>query len=371
MRCSAYRNPSIPLVAIRAALPAACAALLLGACGRSSAPPASEARGAPAGLLLYVSNETAGRVDVVDPVRGVVVRQIPVGKRPRGIVLSHDRTRAFVALSGSPIGGPGVDESKLPPADRKADGIGVIDVASHTLSRKYESGVDPETFAVSADDKTIYVSNEDTAEMSTVDVASGAVRAHVKVGNEPEGVTIGPDGKRVYVTCETSNAIYAIDIADNRVAAIIPTSARPRSIVFTPGNRIAFAAAETGGAIDVIDPSAEKVIKTIQVPKEAENPIPPRPMGMALSPDAKRLFVSLGRQKGVIEIDVAAQDITRSIPDVGARPWGIALSPDGTKIYSANGPSGDVSVVDIASGKIERRISVGGSPWGIAVLPPH
>lgn len=358
--CRAYRNLSI----------VGCVVLLT-ACSRSPAPAATDSRDASSGPLLYVSNETAGRVDVLDPVKGVVVRQIPVGKRPRGIVLSHDRTRVFVALSGSPIGGPGVDESKLPPADRKADGIGVVGVASHTLDRKYESGVDPETFAVSADDRTIFVSNEDTGEMSTVDVSSGAVRAHLKVGNEPEGVTIGPDGTRVYVTCETSNAIYAIDTGTNRVAAVIATSARPRAIVLTPDNGLAFVTAETGGVVDVIDPSSAKVIKTIQVPRAAANPIPPRPMGMALTADAKRVFVSLGREKGLLEIDVARQEITRRIPDVGARPWGIALSPDGTQIYTANGPSGDVSVVDVASGKIERRISVGGSPWGIAVLAPR
>jgi YVTN family beta-propeller protein len=55
--------------------------------------------------------------------------------------------------------------------------------------------------------------------------------------------------------------------------------------------------------------------------------------------------------------------------DIGARPWGIALSRDGKKLYTANGPSGDVSVVDIESGKVDRRIAVGGSPWGIAVAP--
>jgi len=349
---------------------AACAAILLASCGQPSGS-LGNASGAPRGPLLYVSNETGGSVDVVDPARGALVQRIAVGKRPRGIVLSHDRTRVFVALSGSPIGGPGVDESKLPPADRKADGIGVIDVASHTLTRKYESGIDPETFALSPDDRTMFVSNEDSGELSTVDVATGAVRAHLKIGDEPEGVTIRPDGKLVYVTCETSNAIYAIDPADNRIAAIVPTSPRPRALVFTPDSRLAFATAETGGAVDLIDPSARKVIKTIQIPKDSGNPIPPRPMGLALSADAKHVFVSLGREKGLIEIDVATQAITRTIPNVGARPWGIALSPDGKQIYTANGPSGDVSVVDIASGKVDRRIPVGGSPWGIAVLPSH
>ena len=69
----------------------------------------------------------------------------------------------------------------------------------------------------------------------------------------------------------------------------------------------------------------------------------------------------------VAVIDVAGRQFVRSIEDVGQRPWGIGVSPDGKKLYTANGPSGDVSIVDIATGKIDRRIAVGGSPWGVVV----
>ena len=50
--------------------------------------------------------------------------RIAVGKRPRGIKLSRDGKLLYAAVTGSPLGGPNVDESKLPPADRDADGIG-------------------------------------------------------------------------------------------------------------------------------------------------------------------------------------------------------------------------------------------------------
>jgi len=89
-------------------------------------------RGAPAAApeRLYTSDETGGNVVVVDPQHRSVVARIAVGKRPRGIQISPDHTRVYVALSGSPIGGPNVDESKLPPPDRRYDGIGVVPGAS-------------------------------------------------------------------------------------------------------------------------------------------------------------------------------------------------------------------------------------------------
>src|SRR4029077_16716152 len=92
----------------------------------------------------------------------------------------------------------------------------------------------------------------------------------------------------------------------------------------------------------------------------------PRPMGAGVSGDGKQLFVSNGRGESVAIVDVAGRKVARLIDGVGARPWGIAVSADGGKVYTANGPSNDVSVVDLATGKVEKRIKVGGLPWGIA-----
>ena len=116
------------------------------------------------GAELYVSDETGGAVIVIDTATNKVLERIAVGKRPRGIRVSHDGATLLVALSGSPIAGPGVDESKLPPPDRKADGIGVVDLVTRELVRTLQSGQDPEAFDLSPDGKTLYVSNEETAE---------------------------------------------------------------------------------------------------------------------------------------------------------------------------------------------------------------
>ena len=218
---------------------------LAAACDRSpSTPPATTqapapapAPAAPAGPRVYVSDETGSRVVVVDPATRQVVRSIDVGKRPRGISVSNDGTLIYVALSGSPIAGPGVDESKLPPADRAADGIGVIDLASGTLVRKYQSGQDPEAFALSNDGKLMFISNEETAELSALELDSGTIKARVKVGEEPEGVTTRPDGQVVYVTCEGTNEVVGVDVASLKIVARIPTGPRPRSIAFDRAGR--------------------------------------------------------------------------------------------------------------------------------------
>jgi YVTN family beta-propeller protein len=350
-------------------------AVLMAAC--SSEPPPADRAPAPApapapasagGPRLYVSDETGGAVIVIDPQSGQVVERIAVGKRPRGIRVSKDRTVAYVALSGSPIAGPGVDESTLPPADRAADGIGVVDLATRKLTRTLKSGQDPESFDLSSDGRLIYVSNEETAEMSVVDIASGAVTNRVKIGGEPEGVTTRPDGREVYVTCEEDNEVYAIDTAALKVAGRMKTGARPRSIAFTKDGKTAFITDENAASVTILDTAKHTKSGAIILPRVEGAKFPPRPMGAVLSPDGLRVYVSLGRARSIAEIDVGTRKLARTIEDVGERPWGIAVSADGRKVYTANGPSGDVSIIDLEGGKVERRIATGGSPWGLVIV---
>ena len=69
----------------------------------------------------------------------------------------------------------------------------------------------------------------------------------------------------------------------------------------------------------------------------------------------------------VAVVDVATRTQVRSLDGVGDRPWGIALSADGSRLYTANGTSHDLSIVNPATGNVERRVFIGGLPWGAAV----
>ena len=315
---------------------------------------------------VYVSNEDTGEVAVIDPVAGQVIHRINVGKRPRGIKLSPDHKLLYVALSGSPVAGPGVDESKLPPPDRSADGIGVIDLTSFKLLRTLPGGQDPETFDLSPNGKTLYISNE-TAELTVLDVTAGRVVKRVAVGAEPEGVTVRPDGKVVYVTCEGDSDVVAIDTARLKVVSKMRTGLRPRSVVFSKDSSLAFVAAERSAVVNILDAIRHRVLGTINIPSQSGKPLPARPMGTALAPDGRTVFVSNGRGETVAMVSVASRKVVRMVGDVGPRPWGIGVSPDGEKLYTANGPSEDVSVIDVKSGKVEKQIKTGGKPWGLVV----
>ena len=362
----------------------ACAALLLvvGACtgrarDRAASGSVAEA-GTPAGstpagsatatsLLVggpyaFVSNEVGNDVSVIDVRSDSVVATLAPGQRPRGIRLMPNGKAVVVAVSGSPRAGPGVDESKLPPADRSKDGLALIDLATRQV-RRLPGGIDPENFDISTDGNTIYVANEDASAASVVDVPSGAVKATIKIGGEPEGVTVRPGSNEVWVTSEEGGKLYVIDPKADRVTHVIPVGKRPRSVVFSHDGKRAYAPAEVGGNLTVIDAPTYRPVATIAVPGKT-----PKPMGSVIAPDDSKVYISTGRGGTVAIFDTKTNKFVGTV-DVGSRPWGMSLSADGKQLWTANGPpSNDVSVVDLATNQVVKRIPVGKAPWGVAML---
>src|SRR5688572_23359432 len=324
-----------------------------------------------ASYRIYVTNERSDNLTVIDSTTHEVVATIPLGKRPRGIHASPDGKTIYVALSGSPIAGPGVDEDSLPPADKKADGIGIVDVAQGKLLKVIPGGSDPEEFSLSKDGTLLYSSNEDTGEASIIDIAAGKVVAKIRVGekdSEPEGVETSPDGKFVYVTTENEGSITVIDTETRKAIKNVSVGARPRDVAFFPDGTRAYVTCENAGTVAIMD--TVKHVKTGEI--QIGNSAPPeniKPMSVILSPDARTAYVSAGRGQKVFIVDTATDKVTGSV-EAGQRPWGIGLSPDGKYLYTANGPSNDVTVIDVTTSTVVKKIPAGTSPWGVLVLQP-
>jgi YVTN family beta-propeller protein len=337
-------------------------------------PPAPEGKGAaagtasesplPTGPRLFVTDEVGGVLTVIDVNSAKAIATIPIGKRPRGLALSPDKTIIYVALSGSAIGGPGIDDDKLPPPDKKADGIAVVSVSDLRLLRVIHGGSDPENVAISKDGTRLFATNEDTGQASALDPVDGKVLGTVKVGDEPEGVNIRPDGAVVYVTSEEDNKVTVINTKTLKPVATIEVGPRPRSTAFLPDSSRAYVPAENGMSISVIDAKKHHLLQTIKLAGDKMV----KPMGTAVSPDGTRLFATTGRGKNLVIINTKTnQEIGRV--EVGDRPWGLAVAPDGKMVFTANGPSHDVSFVDVDRRAVMARVKAGERPWGVVYVP--
>ncbi len=323
---------------------------------------------------VWVTNERSGDVTIVDGVTHKAVARVAVGKRPRGIHVSPDQKTVYVAVSGTPIGAPPKldangnpifekkdddDDNEL--ADKKADGIVILDVATRKITGKLNAGSDPEQFSLSKDGSKIYASNEDVATASILDIGSGKIDQIIRVKPEPEGVGTTPDGKYFYVTCETEGNVFVIDTSSYKRVAELKVNVRPRSVAFLPDSSRAFVPSESTGKIHIIDNRSFRILDTISLPQGS------RPMCLAVDSKGMKLYASTGRGGGIAVLNTSDGKLLNTIK-VGTRPWGIAISPDGRYLYAANGPSNDISVVDLEKELELKRIRAGESPWGVTVV---
>jgi YVTN family beta-propeller protein len=311
--------------------------------------------------VVYVSNEDSNDVTVIDGATNAVMATIPVGKRPRGIRVSADGRTLYAATSGSPKCPPTMSEEACEAqiADKRLDGITVVDTAARTVTRVLPSGSDPEQFDVVSG--RIFVSNEDANTASVVELATGEIFS-VPVGREPEGVRASPDGRFVLVTAETDHNVTILDGTSGVALGTVEVGLRPRDIAFSPDGTLAYVSAELSRSVAIVDLRTRTRVGAVELPEGA------LPMGVAVSPRGERLYVANGRARTVSAIDLATRAVVASV-EVGQRPWGVALSPDGSRLYTANGPSNDVAVVDTATLQVVARVAVGRSPWGVAIGP--
>ena len=177
---------------------------------------------------IYVSNEKDNTITVVDGASLTLVKTIPVGQRPRGIVLSKDENSLYICASDS-------------------DHIEVLDLAADKVVRTLPSGADPEFFALDPTGKLLYVANEDDNLVTLVDIDRGEVVTEIPVGVEPEGMGISPDGKYLVNTSETTNMAHVIDTAKREVVANILVDSRPRRAVWTADGAQFWVSAESAG----------------------------------------------------------------------------------------------------------------------------
>jgi PQQ-dependent catabolism-associated beta-propeller protein len=298
---------------------------------------------------LYISDETVNVVHVVDAAKLTERTRIGVGGRPRGMVLSPDGRRLYVAIGDG-------------------NRIDVVDLARDRVAFALPSGPDPETLALSPDGGELYVANENDNLLSIVDISKRRLSGAIPVGGEPEGTAVSPDGRLVVQCSETASLAHVIDAKTREVIDNLIVDTRPRFAAFTPDGRQFWVSSEVRATVTVFDTLTRRRLGKIDfealLPAERPAEEKLQAVAIAFTRSGKRAFVALGRAKLVAEVDPHNFALVRSFP-VGWRAWNLALAPDEHHLYTANGLSGDVTAVDLLRNRAAGSFRLGGKPWGI------
>jgi YVTN family beta-propeller protein len=285
------------------------------------------------GPVAVVSNWRDGTVNIleVQPPNLSVAGTVHVGNEPRGVSLSPDGARAYVVVSGN-------------------NAVDVIDLKTETAVARIPVGSEPWYGALTPDGSRLAVGNVFSGDVSLIDTAALKVTATVPLkGRNLRRIAVSPDGAWAYVphiadrgSSVTVQNIERGLVLDNRVARV----------PLAGGDREAMGLDQKGfGAAD--------------------------PEGMAVSPDGRRLAVTLGGMRNVLLLtlplpfaaepgefipDAVRKDKTRyrRVAGLHGRPLGCAFTPDGKSVVIANALGNQLQVVDWDSGEIVRAAELGG-----------
>src|SRR6516165_8842635 len=114
-------------------------------------------------------------------------------------------------------------------------------------------------------------------------------------------------------------------------------------------------------------PSTVSVIDTASNTVTATIPAGSASMGVAVTPDGTKVYVTNTDTVFVSVIDTASNAVTATIR-VGLYPTGVAVAPNGTKVYVTNRGSNTVSVIDTASNAVTATIPVGAAPISFGIF---
>lgn len=84
-------------------------------------------------------------------------------------------------------------------ANRVSNTVSVISTATNTVIKTLVVGKEPRALAVTPDKTKMYVVNSYGNSLSVVDLTTNRVVNTIAVGNQPYGMTISPDGTKGYV----------------------------------------------------------------------------------------------------------------------------------------------------------------------------
>ncbi len=189
----------------------------------------------------------------------------------------------------------------------------------------------------------------------------------------PTAVIASRDGRRLFVANSDARQIAIVDAATGKVVRSVPLQAKPTGMVSSlDRTRVYVTCAAPKGTVVMLETGSGKLIESVSVGHT--------PMGPAVAPDGKQLYVCNRFDNNVSVIDLTGRREVARIP-VSREPVAAAVTPDGKLLYVANllpqdrsdlpNVAAAVTVIDTASRKtVNIRLPNGSSSVrGICVSP--
>ncbi|WP_187438346.1 YncE family protein [Actinomadura decatromicini] len=323
------------------------------------------ARGTPP--RLYVAN--GPRVDVVDPSGPRLVARLPAGAA--AVVPSWDLRRLWAAdpMRGLlvPFGSHGVGRAFFVPVASPAglyftpDGRDALVLAVPPSRSGGRGGWSPHNDPSRSGGRGGSSPHNDPGRVDVRDPRTMLRKATVPLPCAAGHADFVADGSALVASCPAAGGLARVDLAGRRVSGVLrlPDGARPGDLRLSPDGAVFYVADPVKGGLWLVDARRFVLLGFV--------PAVPGARGLAVSRDARRLFV-VGN--GILAaVDFAARRVASRwpLPGVGSPAPG-GVSSDGTVLWLADA-AGLVYAVSTRTGRVVRRLWVGGRPTSLRLNP--
>ena len=174
------------------------------------------------------------------------------------------------------------------------------------------------------------------------------------VARHSSTIAVSPDGARVYVVNADADSVSVIDTASRALVREIalgtsPPAAddagrfeprvQPRALALSPGARRLYVSGERSGDVSIVDLTSDRVVARVTACSE--------PAGVLVAPDERTVFVACSNDGSLVRIDAARRAVTGAAP-TAPKPWGLAWSGDASTLYVSHLLGPGVSAFDAA-----------------------
>ena len=186
----------------------------------------------PDNKYILVTTWCSYTLDVISIAKQKKVKSIKIGRYPRGIAVSADSSKAYIAE----MGGSNIHE------------INLIDFSKKLIP----VGVNPRAVVLSPDNTKMYVTLNIAGKVAAWDLVNHKSLGSVKTGNAARSLAISSDGTALFVVNYKSGTLSKVRTSDLKILQTIKVCAEPIGITFdAPTSRTWVAC--YGGSIKVFD----------------------------------------------------------------------------------------------------------------------
>lgn len=180
----------------------------------------------PDGKTVLVTNWCSYDLSVIDTATMKQTARIPIGRYPRGIAITPDSTRAYIAV----MGGGEIKSVDLAAIARGKRGSSV----TSTLSRP---GRSPRHLNLSPNGATLYVTLNGEGTIAKINTRNGKVVDTVRTGQAPRSSALSPDGTALFVVNYESDTVSRVRTKDMAVLESTHVDHHPIGITYNAKTR--------------------------------------------------------------------------------------------------------------------------------------